>query len=99
MRYFGIFDGYFRQHPELLAGASMLVGLHPDQPTGAIVAVANARVPPAPFAVVPCCVFTELFPERVLGGGGAVRETHELAVWLAEQVRTPLGCAKPSHAS
>ena len=27
------------------------------------------------------------YSERVLAGGGAVRETHELTVWLAEQVR------------
>ncbi len=54
----------------LLENASVLVGLHPDQPTGDIVTVANSRHGargPAPFAVVPCCVFSELFPERTIG--------------------------------
>lgn len=55
----------------LLENASVLVGLHPDQPTGDIATVANSRQSsrgPAPFAVVPCCVFSELFPERRIGG-------------------------------
>lgn len=54
----------------LLNNASVLVGLHPDQPTGDIATVANSRRGPrgrAPFAVVPCCVFSELFPERTIG--------------------------------
>lgn len=85
----------------LLANASVLVGLHPDQPTGDIAIVANSRQGPrgpAPFAVVPCCVFSESFPDRTIGvarprgtdsdvadAGRPVRETHELSVWLAER--------------
>jgi hypothetical protein len=41
------------RHPDLLATASLLVGLHPDQPTGDISIVANTRHgTPAPFALV-----------------------------------------------
>lgn len=46
----------------LLRGCSIIVGMHPDEPTGAIVdcAVALGK----PFAVVPCCVFPERFVNR-----------------------------------
>lgn len=49
-------------HPDLLADCSMLVGLHPDQATEAIVDCALRWG--KPFAVVPCCVYPKLFPER-----------------------------------
>ena len=68
-------EGFGERHPELLASASLLVGLHPDQPTGAIASVACGRVPPAPMAIVPCCVFSELYPKRRLGSGQPIRET------------------------
>jgi len=71
-------------HADLLNAVSCLVGLHPDQPTGAIVEVALARG--KPFAVVPCCVFASQFPERRLAKGGKpVRQTEELVAWLCEQ--------------
>ena len=46
----------------LLKNCSFVVGLHPDQATGAIVefAVKSKK----PFLVVPCCVFSRLFPNR-----------------------------------
>ena len=71
-------------HGELLHKSSCLVGLHPDQPTGAIVEVALAHE--KPFAVVPCCVFSSQFPERMLSGK-LVRRTEDLVKWLCEQVR------------
>lgn len=71
-------------HADLLDAASCLVGLHPDQPTGAIVEVALAQG--KPFAVVPCCVFASQFPERRLAKSGKlVRQTEELVAWLCEQ--------------
>eukprot|EP01051_Picozoa_sp_SAG22_P015007 SAG22_NODE_1905_length_3335_cov_2.377627_3_plen_492_part_00 len=63
---------------------SIITGLHPDEPTGDIVKVALASG--TPFAVAPCCVFTNLFPERKLRGTGqAVRTPDDLVGWLMEQ--------------
>jgi hypothetical protein len=66
------------KHATLLSLCSMLVGLHPDQPTEAIIDVALALN--KPFAVVPCCVFPSLFKDRrnaagrhVVGYVGLVR--------------------------
>ena len=50
----------------------LLVGLHPDEATEAIVDAALRTG--AAFAVVPCCVFPGLFPHRMLpciGGSGS----------------------------
>ena len=50
----------------------LLVGLHPDEATEAIVDAALRTG--AAFAVVPCCVFPSLFPHRMLpciGGSGS----------------------------
>ncbi|GIM13121.1 hypothetical protein Vretimale_16270 [Volvox reticuliferus] len=49
---------------ELLLGCSMVVGLHPDQATEAILDFALECG--KPFALVPCCVFPRLFPNRRL---------------------------------
>jgi hypothetical protein len=45
-----------------LDACSMVVGMHPDQVTEAVIdyALANDKS----FAVVPCCVFPSLFPQR-----------------------------------
>ncbi|KAG2440768.1 hypothetical protein HXX76_003624 [Chlamydomonas incerta] len=48
----------------LLAGCSLVVGLHPDQATDSILDFALDRG--KPFAIVPCCVFPRLFPHRRL---------------------------------
>eukprot|EP00392_Amoebophrya_sp_AT5.2_P015345 g15547.t1 len=48
----------------LIGRCDVIVGLHPDQATEAIVACAQQLK--KPFAVVPCCVFAHLFPGREL---------------------------------
>lgn len=61
----------------LLQNCSAIVGMHPDQATGALVDA--ALVLNKPFAVVPCCVFPESHPERVSRATGErVRTTAEL---------------------
>ena len=61
----------------LLRDCSAIVGMHPDQATGALVDAALALR--KPFAVVPCCVFPESHPERVSRATGErVRTTAEL---------------------
>lgn len=46
--------------------------MHPDQATDAVIEVALALK--KPFAVVPCCVFTDLFPHRRLKAENAEDE-------------------------
>mmetsp|Transcript_21557 Transcript_21557/g.24559 ORF Transcript_21557/g.24559 Transcript_21557/m.24559 type:complete len:245 (-) Transcript_21557:16-750(-) len=47
---------------ELLESCSAIVALHPDEATDTIVDVAvQNRIP---FIVIPCCVFSRLFPNR-----------------------------------
>ena len=48
----------------LLRGASLVIGMHPDEATEAIVTHSLAHG--KRFAVVPCCVFAHLFPDRRL---------------------------------
>jgi hypothetical protein len=67
--------GYFdestlQERPELLQAvesSSLLIGLHADGATEAIVNVAQKYK--KPFVVVPCCVFPNLFPQRMLQQG------------------------------
>mmetsp|Transcript_5872 Transcript_5872/g.9248 ORF Transcript_5872/g.9248 Transcript_5872/m.9248 type:complete len:416 (-) Transcript_5872:4182-5429(-) len=47
---------------ELLAHCSAIVALHPDEATDTIVDVAvQKRIP---FMIIPCCVFSRIFPNR-----------------------------------
>lgn len=65
---------------EVLRSASVVVGLHPDEVTEAIVDVAlseNRR-----FAVVPCCVFAERFAHRELEPGVPVRTVNQFCAYL-----------------
>lgn len=72
------------EHAGLVRSASLIVGMHPDEATGAVVEIAAAlRVP---FAVVPCCVFARAFPQRVRPSDGAPVSSHEdLLEWLASR--------------
>ena len=56
--------------------ASALVAMHPDQATDAVFETALAL--DKPFAVVPCCVFADLNPHRVLASGAPVRTYDEM---------------------
>lgn len=62
--YFG--EEFFTEHEALLQGASLLLGMHPDQATEPLVDYALRYG--KPFVVVPCCVF-----RRELGGHRFVR--------------------------
>jgi hypothetical protein len=65
---------------EVLANASFIIGVHPDQVTEAVVDIAiHLQIP---FAVIPCCVFTKLFQSRKTPTGGAVRTYEELVMYL-----------------
>jgi hypothetical protein len=63
----------------------VVVALHPDQATDAALDYALERK--LPFAIVPCCVFPALFPERRFGPapGQPVRSYEDLVAYLVER--------------
>ena len=65
----------------LLQNCSTLLALHPDEATDAVVDVAIAAK--IPFAVVPCCVFSRLFPGRRTPSGDSVQARPDLLAYLA----------------
>ena len=70
---------------KLLPNCAAIVALHPDEATGVIVQTAVENK--IPFVVVPCCVFSRLFPERTKPGGrggGVVSTYYELIDWLVD---------------
>jgi hypothetical protein len=73
-------DAFARSHRALLLESSMLVGMHPDQATEALIdlAVASRK----PFALLPCCVFPTLFSARRLADGREVTSYEELCEYL-----------------
>ncbi|KAL7543598.1 hypothetical protein ACHAXR_012928 [Thalassiosira sp. AJA248-18] len=75
----------------LLPNCTAIAALHPDEATGSIIETAVEHE--IPFVAVPCCVFSRLFPERVIpvaedwsataGGNNAIVSTyHDLIDWL-----------------
>jgi Zinc finger C-x8-C-x5-C-x3-H type (and similar) len=67
----------------ILSNGSAIVGMHPDQATEA--AVDFALQTNKPFAVVPCCVFSNQFPHRQLKDGTPVKTTPQLIQYLLEK--------------
>uniref|UniRef100_A0A7S0T091 C3H1-type domain-containing protein n=1 Tax=Mantoniella antarctica TaxID=81844 RepID=A0A7S0T091_9CHLO len=65
--------------------AGTILGMHPDAPTGHIVDAALTLG--KSFAVVPCCVFASLFPERRTPAGSLVSTYEELLDYL--QAKSP----------
>jgi hypothetical protein len=61
----------------------VLLAMHPDQATGAVLETALALH--KPFAIVPCCVFSRLFPHRRTPSGDAVCSYEELCDWIQAQ--------------
>lgn len=62
------------------ANPSLIVGMHSDQATEAIVDVALRLN--VPFAVVPCCVHASTFPHRTLADGSPVNTYAEFIDYL-----------------
>lgn len=63
-------EAWLAENAGMVGDCSCLVGMHPDQATEPIVDAALAAH--KPFAVLPCCVFPRLFPQRRGAGGEAV---------------------------
>lgn len=67
----------------LFKDCSLVVGMHPDQATDAIVDFAVKYN--KPFAVVPCCVFPQLFHHRRDRDGNPITERLKLVEYLADK--------------
>ena len=83
-------DATFACLERALAECSVVLGMHPDQATDAIVDFALERG--KPFAVVPCCVYSREFParrrpatpENPRGGGAVTTHAHLVQYLLAK---------------
>lgn len=71
---------FVQEYENLVQNASMLVGIHPDEPTEDILDLALKFE--KPVAIVPCCVFPGLFPLRTLPCGKGVRTYEEFLQYL-----------------
>ncbi|TDH73035.1 hypothetical protein CCR75_000018 [Bremia lactucae] len=70
-------------HMELFTNCSMLVGMHPDEATEAI--VNTALMLGKPFAIVPCCVMSRKFPDRQCQDGTPVDTYDTFVTYLMEK--------------
>ncbi|KAK1932538.1 hypothetical protein P3T76_012122 [Phytophthora citrophthora] len=70
-------------HSELFADCSLLVGMHPDEATEAIVDSALALG--KPFAIVPCCVMSRVFPDRRCQDGTPIDTYDTFVRYLLEK--------------
>lgn len=68
---------------ETLSGVSIIIGMHPDQAAEAIVDFALASK--IPFALTPCCVYSQSFPTRKLKSGKFVKTYQDLIDYLVEK--------------
>jgi hypothetical protein len=67
----------------IVSDSTCLLGLHPDEPTEDILDLSlryNLSV-----AIVPCCVFPSLFPQRSLANGVPVRTYEQFLAYLLEK--------------
>lgn len=71
-----------------LRECSLVLGLHADQATEHIVELAIRAN--KPFAVLPCCVFPSLFPQRRLADGEPVRKYEQFISYLTACARALL---------
>ncbi|GFH54951.1 hypothetical protein CTEN210_11427 [Chaetoceros tenuissimus] len=67
----------------LVRDSIMILGLHPDQCTEDIMDAAISTNTPA--AIIPCCVFSSLFPNRTLKNGIKVQTYDEFIIYLMEK--------------
>ena len=68
---------------ELIKGCSLIIGMHPDEATVDIVDVALDKK--INFAIVPCCVFHNKFPDRKLKNGKDVIEYPDIIQFILEK--------------
>lgn len=76
-------DAFLRQHTDIVDSSALLIGLHADQATEPIVDTA-LKLGKA-FAVIPCCIFSNEFPDRRLANGQPVATTEDFIQYLCEK--------------
>jgi hypothetical protein len=76
-------DALLEAAVDRLLTCSGVVGMHPDQAAEPIVDLALALG--KPFALVPCCVYSDEFPKRRLRDGRLVHKYEELLEYLREK--------------
>ena len=74
------FNKEYIQNNDFWDHSSIVLGMHPDEATEDIVDFAIQYN--KPFAVVPCCVFPSLFPNRKLKDGQLVRTLDQFITYL-----------------
>jgi len=72
-----------RKSQELMSGCSCICAMHPDEATEA--AIDYAILHNKPFFVTPCCIFSRLFPDRILHNGQSVETTSDFVRYLLEK--------------
>jgi len=78
-----LFDQDFtHNHPDLTKSVSLVVGMHPDEATHAIVDLSIELG--KDLAVVPCCVFPKMFP-RFLKNNTPVKDYSDLLTYFQEK--------------
>ncbi|KAI9912924.1 hypothetical protein PsorP6_005345 [Peronosclerospora sorghi] len=76
-------DETLKLYKELFANCSVLVGMHPDEATEAIVDAALTLR--KPFAIVPCFVMSRVFPDRRCWDGTPVVTYETFIKYLREK--------------
>ncbi|KAF4323347.1 hypothetical protein BBO99_00002048 [Phytophthora kernoviae] len=76
-------DETIQLHTDLFVDCSMLIGMHPDEATEAIVDAALTLH--KPFAIVPCCVMSRVFPDRQCRDGTPVDTYETFVTYLLEK--------------
>lgn len=75
------------------ATVRLITGLHPDEATEVIVDTALSLS--IPFSVIPCCVFSALFPGRTLASGQPVTSYPDFSAYLVEKHQSISSAALP----
>lgn len=85
VHYEALFDEeFFSKHNLDPTTVRLITGMHPDEATEPIVNTALHHS--LPFAVVPCCVFSALFPDRRLASTGVAPTTYpQFCAYLTEK--------------
>eukprot|EP01104_Vermistella_antarctica_P017569 TRINITY_DN623_c0_g2_i1.p1 TRINITY_DN623_c0_g2~~TRINITY_DN623_c0_g2_i1.p1 ORF type:complete len:430 (+),score=52.83 TRINITY_DN623_c0_g2_i1:146-1435(+) len=74
----------WREIRSVLTECTVVVGLHPDQAAGDIIAFALEF--DKSFALIPCCTYFKTFPKRKLKNGMQVKSYDSLVQFLVEMV-------------